>query len=630
MRRIRLVFLLLAVVLLVPLALLVRKALTSAASERSAQHRAVAERVFDEMERELTTFLRREESRPFEHYRHFYLPETPVPQRPLGGNEGGGLQAPEAQEDDVLPDGRRRSPISGPPAEGFVLGYFQIHPDGTFSTPHRTDSEDWSRSTEVEDWVGRLEEVVGYVWRQQEGETAPPDAAALRPPGGNEGGGLQVAGSTVELGSKKAASKEYLQERFLDSLNRGAVSRNQRWSKNELTQAPNVYGYVSEVSDVTVEPSADRYLQPNLLDVRLEPMVGRPAAAGILALYRTVAVGQRAYRQGLLVDMAMLVDWLRDRVLIDRELASRAAFALDSDPPSTDFPGYSYRHRFAEPFGSVLGSLFLEGVPDLGTALLYALSLLLGLAATVGLLALYRMVAVVVEYSERRNNFVSAVTHELKTPLTAIRMYGEMLRDGVVPDESKRQQYYETITSETERLTRLLQNVLELARLDNDARTMNLVVGNAEEVLAEVVGVLGPHAAQQGFALRVESEPDLPQVRYDRDALIQVIFNLLDNALKYSRKAERKEIVLSCRAEGDGVALAVTDFGPGVAREHLAKIFEPFYRGENELTRTSKGTGIGLALVRGLVERMGGHVGGRNLGAGGFEVVVSLGGSQEA
>ncbi|MCP4657021.1 MAG: HAMP domain-containing histidine kinase, partial [bacterium] len=238
--------------------------------------------------------------------------------------------------------------------------------------------------------------------------------------------------------------------------------------------------------------------------------------------------------------------------------------------------------------------------------------------------ALYRMVAVVVDYAERRTNFVSAVTHELKTPLTAIRMYGEMLRDGMVPDEGKRQRYYEIMTAESERLTRLLSNVLELARLERKTRTMNLVMADLAPVVEEAIAVLGPHAEKEGFTIRLDLAPERVPARFDRDALKQVLFNLLDNALKYSRKASEKEVIVSCRRQQDGVVLRVADRGPGVSRPHLKRIFEPFYRGESELTRTSKGTGIGLALVRGLVERMGGTVTGRNRGEGGFEVSVFL------
>jgi signal transduction histidine kinase len=234
------------------------------------------------------------------------------------------------------------------------------------------------------------------------------------------------------------------------------------------------------------------------------------------------------------------------------------------------------------------------------------------------------MVAVRVRFAERRSNFVAAVSHELKTPLTAIRMYGEMLRDGMVGDDGKRQEYYGTITAESERLTRLINNVLEFSRLEQGTREMSLVAGPIGPVVREAAGILQPHAREVGFHIEVEVEDGLPPVRFDRDAVQQVVFNLVDNALKYARDAGDRVIAVRCFREGDGVAVAVRDRGPGVPARHLAKIFEPFYRGENELTRTAKGTGIGLALVRGLADTMGAAVTGRNLADGGFEVALSF------
>jgi len=109
-------------------------------------------------------------------------------------------------------------------------------------------------------------------------------------------------------------------------------------------------------------------------------------------------------------------------------------------------------------------------------------------------------------------------------------------------------------------------------------------------------------------------------VRFERDAVLQVVFNLVDNALKYARDSADRVITIRCAREGEGVSVAVRDRGPGVPAAHLSRIFEPFYRCEDELTRTAKGTGIGLALVRGLAEAMGAAVTGRNLRDGGFEV----------
>jgi len=236
------------------------------------------------------------------------------------------------------------------------------------------------------------------------------------------------------------------------------------------------------------------------------------------------------------------------------------------------------------------------------------------------------MVAVAVAFAERRSDFVAAVSHELKTPLTAIRMYGEMLRDGIVPSDAKRQEYYRHITAESERLSRLINNVLEFARLEKGTRDVALTTGAVEPVVREAVELVRPHVEAEGFALRLESDGALPPVRFERDALLQVLFNLIDNAVKYTGDGA-KRIGLRLARDGDAVRIVVRDHGPGVPARHLAYVFEPFYRGEHELTRRSKGTGLGLALVRGLVERMGGRVRGRNDPDGGFEVTIALAGA---
>jgi signal transduction histidine kinase len=259
-----------------------------------------------------------------------------------------------------------------------------------------------------------------------------------------------------------------------------------------------------------------------------------------------------------------------------------------------------------------------------GVTYVYVLAVLVLAATGLGLAALYRMMTLVVGYAERRSNFVAAVSHELKTPLTAIRMYGEMLRDGMVPSAEKRDEYYRHITVESERLSRLINNVLEFSHLEKGTRQIALATGSVAPVVREVAALLAPHVQEQGFELRVEVDGELPPVRFERDALMQVLWNLVDNALKYARDASPKRIALRGWADSSGVHLAVRDHGPGVSPRHLGRIFEPFYRGESELTRRSKGTGLGLALVRGLVERMGAHVGGRNLSDGGFEVEIAF------
>ena len=342
-------------------------------------------------------------------------------------------------------------------------------------------------------------------------------------------------------------------------------------------------------------------------------------------LYRTVVHERQGYRQGLLLDVDALGTWLREQALGASELRAFAMVAFGSDAASLrpDSSRRLYQHRFAEPFEELSARLVLAPLPGLGGArYVYALGALSLVAAVLGLAALYRMVAVGLRYAEQRSNFVAAVTHELKTPLTAIRMYGEMLRDGMVASEAKRDEYHHHITAESERLSRLVNNVLELARLERGSRGKRFEAGELGPVVREVAELVRPHVEGAGFVLLLDLDADLPSVRFDRDALKQVLFNLVDNAVKYADGARPKEIQLRCRRDGDDLRLTVRDRGPGVPARSLRRIFEPFYRAESELTRRSKGTGLGLALVRGLVEEMGARVSGRNLPEGGFEVEI--------
>jgi signal transduction histidine kinase len=240
------------------------------------------------------------------------------------------------------------------------------------------------------------------------------------------------------------------------------------------------------------------------------------------------------------------------------------------------------------------------------------------------LFAIFRMVEVQLTFSERRNDFVAAVTHELRTPFTSIRMYGEMLRDGMVTNEATRQEYYAPITAEGERLTRLINNVMEHGRLRRGQRHAHLTRGDAASIVRDVVELMRPHIEREGFTVQLSADDVLPEIQLDEDALKQVLFNVIDNALKYGRGEASARIDVTCAADpGGGVLVSVRDYGPGVSEVQLHAIFEPFFRGQSELTRRQQGTGLGLALVRDLVALMRGSVQGCNR-APGFEVRISV------
>lgn len=329
-------------------------------------------------------------------------------------------------------------------------------------------------------------------------------------------------------------------------------------------------------------------------------------------------------REGVVVDLPALVALLQQWLITSQGLGEVASLSLASDDGEQPSREYGFVHTLGAPLESQQLWLDLSQLDDSDErgALIGLAALLIG-AAFLGLGALYRMVAVQVAFAERRNNFVSAVSHELKTPLTAIRMYAEMLKEDMVADDATRREYYDILTAEGERLTRLINNVMEHAQLRRGQRPVHLIETDASGVVREVLEVMSPHMKKEGVRCDLTVDQDLPTARLDVDALKQVMFNVLDNALKYGRSGRQGHIELHCSARGRHVRLRVRDHGPGLPPQQLAHIFEPFFRGEDELTRRQTGTGLGMALVRDLVQRMHGSVHAVNRNPG-LEVQVEL------
>ncbi|MEA3277540.1 MAG: HAMP domain-containing sensor histidine kinase [Pseudomonadota bacterium] len=226
-----------------------------------------------------------------------------------------------------------------------------------------------------------------------------------------------------------------------------------------------------------------------------------------------------------------------------------------------------------------------------------------------GFLLMSRLGLRQIEIARQQQDFVSAVSHELKTPLTSIRMYGEMLREGWT-DEEKKRGYYDFICDESERLTRLINNVLQLARLTRNELRVDLQPMRVSELIESVRSKVVSQTERAGFALNLDcSDAAEAVIDIDADFFAQILINLVDNAVKFSAGADKRVVELLCRATSGGeVVFSVRDYGPGIPRDQMKKIFRLFYRSGNELTRETVGTGIGLALVRQLTSHMNGHV----------------------
>jgi signal transduction histidine kinase len=254
--------------------------------------------------------------------------------------------------------------------------------------------------------------------------------------------------------------------------------------------------------------------------------------------------------------------------------------------PSTD-NAYVTIHRF------ILGEYGL-------VLLLLALSLA---ALTLGL----RLAMQQVEVAELKSGFLANVTHELKTPLAMIRMASETLELGRVRNEEDTRRFLAVIGRECRRLTHMINNVLDFAKIEEGKREFLFAPADLGRILKDTIELFEPQFKQGRFELHVDVQPDLPQAEVDAQAITQCLINLVDNAIKYS--GERHDIALRAWTDGDGWArIAVTDRGIGVAPKDVERIFEKFTRADTGLVHNVKGSGLGLALVRHIARAHGGDV----------------------
>jgi signal transduction histidine kinase len=205
-----------------------------------------------------------------------------------------------------------------------------------------------------------------------------------------------------------------------------------------------------------------------------------------------------------------------------------------------------------------------------------------------------------------KSDFVANVSHELKTPLALIRLFAETLELGRVPTEEKKQQYHRIINKESRRLTQLINNILDFSRIEAGRKEYRFVRSDLAAVVRDVVDAYRFQIEQQGFSLEVSIADDLPEMAIDPEALSQALINLVNNAIKYS--PDEKAIAVSARREGDRVLVSVRDRGIGIPKNEQRRIFEKFYRVETSVVHTTKGSGLGLALVQHITEAHGGHV----------------------
>ena len=334
----------------------------------------------------------------------------------------------------------------------------------------------------------------------------------------------------------------------------------------------------------------------------------RPLWAGEeLVFARRVADGRREAVQACLVDWPAVRQWLVRSVndlLPEARLtpvsavdpAAEADARLLASVPVRLEPG---------PLPAPADAAAAAAASPLRASLAIAWACVLAAVAAVGL-----MLAGVASLSERRGAFVSAVTHELRTPLTTLRMYTEMLAEGMVADEGQRRSYLQTLRAEADRLGHLVENVLAYSRLERNRAGYELSIMTIAEATNRSAERLAERARQAGMALRVAVPADVASARVRTNALAleQILFNLVDNACKYASGVADRTIDFTASAADGIIRLRVRDHGPGLPAAGGRRLFRPFRKSVQEAANTAPGLGLGLALSRRLARSMGGDL----------------------
>jgi signal transduction histidine kinase len=292
-------------------------------------------------------------------------------------------------------------------------------------------------------------------------------------------------------------------------------------------------------------------------------------------------------------------------VRVDRDRSPMATSAYwDEGPPEVE-----------QPFGAVFPGLIL-GIKLRGTTIasmsdrilrtdsliLGALSLLMG----AGMVLTYRNVARELALAKLKSDFVSNVSHELRTPLALIRLYAETLELGRLSNPGKRQEYYEIIRKESERLTSLINNILDFSRIESGKKEYSFRETDVADLVRSTLDSYRYEIEQNGFKFEQKIDAHLPALWVDREAIARSLLNLVNNAVKYS--ATEKYLGVNLYRHNGGVNLEVVDRGIGISAKEQPKIFDKFYRVEDPLVHNTKGSGLGLSLVRHIVQAHGGEV----------------------
>ncbi len=556
-QKLRMWLILFALALAVPIGILTAALYERLQVEARNQLEKGAEDFIYEADARLASLLKQEEDRAFEDYSFISLTGNPLLRKQNSLNYS---PLSYLNSKDAFPG---------------AIGYFQINPNGTWQTP-------------------------------------------LLP---------ELGSKIVDFGAEELSQRKQVREQIEKLLKQNGFLKSGDYAQRRLSKSSG-----GKKTQVTIVPQQlqENFLEPDIeiktFEGEIDPLQLTMLQSGEFLFFRKIWREKNRYVQGFIVPQREVIDMLIGKPFRTSALGERTLLKVRYGKQMLGLfaASDSYRSigkgsaqllfgRLSAPLSNINLEFFVSEVAAVPAeravdSLILALVFVVGL----GLWGIYRLGSEHIKLAEERSNFVSAISHELKTPLTSIRMYGEMLCQGWVKDEGRRKSYYDFIFTESERLSRLVNNVLKLAQLNKGQVEVSLQQNSAGQLIESLASKIRAQLYSAEFDLEVVFEPEelkTQRLLIDEDLVSQIVINLVDNALKFSKDTERKLIRFGCRSvDRERLAIFVRDFGPGIPQEKMGKIFQLFYRGEDELKRKTPGTGIGLALVSELARAMNADV----------------------
>ncbi len=626
--RLRWVLLSFFVLLALPVFYLLQTTYSKLENEAHFTARQQAEILITRFDQRLREILQKEQDRPIAEYRFFNVMENPLL------SETTGIKFSPLSE---IPP---KSDIAG------LVGYFQIDTDGTFHLPALPEIGQDNLSglslAELQSRLALKKRLQGLLSIElaESGPSPRPQHKKKAPTAK-----LQSYRDEFQQPSFNAEKKLAPVAKIKQKMSRRlSESRSRAKTEVKKSQADNIYQTRKEIVHIPDQSMASDYLQQSQAKLELsetesladsaiqEPRPTADSAIDVLSFesevtplqllligqeyfcfYRYIWHDSKRYTQGFIVERAKFLHSLTKEIVDSTNFSSLVFVTQGKMIEKIELSKIAEEHalyqRFlATPFEKLELNVYTARLTEHpGSILIDFLALAIFAILLTGFWAFYRLAARQMELARQQQNFISAVSHELKTPLTSIRMYGELLRSGWLTDAGKQQTYYDYIFFESERLSRLINNVLQLARMGRQEQDVELVEIETHSLLTRIADKIAVQIEAANFKLTLlEDDRCHGRIRVDEDAFFQIIINLVDNAIKFSNHGDHKSIDIGCISTDHSgyIVFFIRDYGPGIPRDQIKKIFRLFYRAGNELTRTTPGTGIGLALVAQLAESM--------------------------